>query len=264
MHKDTRFFTKSRLAYYRAASPMNWDAHWAAEFNPALYPDHSVGLGALSFISDVLHEKLREREGKILEAGCGMGHIVHELRMQGFDCEGVDSAVLTIAKIHEMKPDLPVRVGDLLRLDVPDAFYAGYISLGVVEHLEEGPEPFLTEAHRVLAQNGIAIFAVPFLNTIRRIKAWLGIFSSPPTSGEYFYQYAFTQHEFTEILQKNGFHVLQVTYYDPWKGLKDELAFCAWLNSKPDLAYKCRVWANKKTWLYPHAVHMLALVCGKQ
>jgi len=259
MDKNTKFFTKSRLAYYRAMSPMDWDAHWAAEFTSAIYPEHPVGLGMLSFISEVL-----PRGGKILEAGCGMGHIVHELRMQGFDCEGVDSAALTIARIHGMKPDLPVRVGDLLHLDVPDAFYAGYISLGVLEHLEEGPEPLLAEAHRVLAQNGVAIFTVPFCSTIRLIKARLGLFSSPPALGECFYQYAFTREEFVEIVQKSGFRVLQVNYYDPWKGLKDELPPCSWLNSKPSLAWKCRAWADKQTWLYPHAAHMLALVCVKQ
>ena len=259
--KDTRFFARSRLAYYRAASPMDWDAHWAAELSPALYPDHSVGLGCLSFISTALRES---GGGKILEAGCGMGHIVHELRMQGFDCEGVDSAALTVARIREMKPDLPVRVGDLLRLDVPDAFYAGYISLGVVEHAQGGPEPLLAEAYRVLARNGIAVFTVPFCNTIRRMKALFGLFSSPPTPDEYFYQYAFTREEFLEIVQKSGFRVLQVTYYDPWKGLKDELSPCAWLHSKSGLTWKCRAWADKQLWLYPHAAHMLALICAKE
>ena len=263
MGKNTRFFTHSRLAYYRAMSAMDWDVHWATEFNPAIYPDHSVGLGMLSFIRRALHENMREG-GRVLEAGCGMGHIVNELRMQGFNCEGVDSAALTIAKIREMKPSLPVRVGNLLCLDVPDAFYDAYISLGVVEHLEEGPEPFLVEAHRVLAQNGIAIFTVPFCNTIRRIKAQLGVFHTPPASGEYFYQYAFTCEEFAEIAQENGFRVLWATYYDPWKGLKDELWPCAWLNSKPDRAGKCRAWADKQTWLYPHAAHMLGLVCVKR
>ena len=263
MSNGTRFFTQSRLAYYRVANPMDWDAHWAAILNPTMYSEHSVGLGMLSFITKALHEN-PGKGGKILEAGCGMGHIVHELRMQGFDCEGVDSATLTIAKIQEIKPDLPVRVGNLLHLDVPNAFYAGYISLGVVEHLEEGPEPFLSEAHRVLAQNGIAIFTVSYCNTIRRIKARLGLFSSPPASGDYFYQYAFTREEFTGIVKNSGFRVLQVNYYDPWKGLKDELPPCTWLNSKPRLAQKCRTWADKQAWIYPHAAHMLALVCVKQ
>ena len=35
--------------------------------------------------------------------------------------------------------DLPVREGDVTRLDVRDGSFAGYVSLGVMEHRREGP-----------------------------------------------------------------------------------------------------------------------------
>ncbi|MDR2051743.1 MAG: class I SAM-dependent methyltransferase [Deltaproteobacteria bacterium] len=239
---------------------MDWDRHWAEAISPALYPPHSTGLGPLSFIAEAM-----PRQGKILEAGCGMGHIVHELRMQGFDCEGVDNAKQTIARIREINPDLPVFAGDVLHLGAPDGHYAGYISLGVVEHREEGPEPFLREAWRVLANNGRAIFTVPFFNTVRRHKAKIGCYPPPPRKQHdlVFYQYAFMREEFTNLLEQHGFTIRAVTYYDPWKGLKDELPPFAWLNSRAKAATKGRQWADRNSWLYPLAAHMLALICEK-
>lgn len=259
MKKLTRHFTNGRLVYYRLRDPINWDIHWMEEISMDLFPPQPRGLGMLSFLAEMLPKK-----GKILEAGCGVGYIVHELRLQGFDCEGVDTAVSTIHSIRELMPNLPVSVGDVSHLDVPDNYYSGYISLGVVEHRQEGPEPFLTEAYRVLKKNGIAIFTVPYCNTIRLIKAKLGCFSSPPKLDEVFYQYAYTKNELIDLLQQHGFTIVTHTYYDPWKGLKDELQPFSAINRRPSLARKLRIWTDKRKWLYPHAAHMLVLICRKE
>lgn len=259
MPKVTRYFSNKRLVYYRPFDPIDWDAHWAEHISMSLFPGKVWGFGMLPFLPEVL-----PRQGKILEAGCGMGQIVHKLRLLGFDCEGVDSAALTIARIRELLPDLPVSVGDVLRLEVPDGYYSGYISLGVIEHREEGPEPFLEEAWRVLKPGGTAVFTVPFLNPLRRFKARFGCFSSAPKADEVFYQYAFTCEELESLLRGQGFSIIDRTYYDPWKGLKDELPPCAAINKKPKLAAKCRNWAGRQQWLYPLAAHMLALICRKE
>lgn len=71
------------------------------------------------------------------------------LNARGYDIEGVDYAEETIEQLKVLFPDLPVRVGEVTNLDVEDGHYSGYISLGVIEHCKEGPEPFLREACRV-------------------------------------------------------------------------------------------------------------------
>lgn len=253
-----RHFSNNRLKYYKLKTPMNWNEHWADSITPALYPPRSVGLGIYSFLSESL-----TKEGKILEAGCGMGQFVHELRMQGFDCEGVDTAEQTIRKVREIAPELPVSVGDVLNLPVPDAYYSGYISLGVVEHREQGPRPFLREAFRVLKKDSIAVFTVPYCNPIRHAKGKIGWFSTPPTSEHVFYQQAFTRKEFTQILEQENFTITRITYYDPWKGLKDELQPFDYLNRKPEVSSRCRAWVDRQKWLHPIAAHMIAIICTK-
>jgi len=49
-----------------------------------------------------------------------------------------------VEKAKEFDPDLPIVVGDVQNLDYPDSSFDAYISLGVVEHFEEGG-PFLKQ-----------------------------------------------------------------------------------------------------------------------
>jgi SAM-dependent methyltransferase len=176
----SRYFFNNRLVYYIQENTFDWDTHWANLISPSLYPAESQGLGMLSFLSEFL-----PRNGRILEAGCGMGYVVHELCLQGFKCEGVDTTSKTIQKINELAPFLSVRFGDVLKLNCPDSYYNGYISLGVVEHRIEGPEPFFAEAYRVLTNGGTAIFSVPYCNTIRAIKAKINCYPPPPPCENY-------------------------------------------------------------------------------
>ncbi len=113
------------------------------------------------------------RRGRILEAGCGPGHVVAYLRAAGFDIEGVELNAAIVGAMAKLRPELPLRVGDVGRLDVPDGHYRGLLSFGVIEHFKRQPAEALAEHHRVLAPGGIAIVSVPCLNLVRRIKrAW--------------------------------------------------------------------------------------------
>jgi SAM-dependent methyltransferase len=118
-----------------------------------------------------------------------------------------------------------VRFGDVCNLDVPDGFYSGYISLGVVEHRFEGPEPFLKEAHRVLEDKGIMAISVPNYGLLRKTKAKLGFYeSSPSTPSNDFYQYAYQTEDFAQILEKSGFSVEHIAYYTVDRLLTEEVS----------------------------------------
>jgi SAM-dependent methyltransferase len=122
--------------------------------------DDSIALG-LSYLP---------RDGRIIEAGCGPGHVVAFLAAQGFNIEGVELNASVVAAMRQQKPCLPLRVGDVSQLDVPPGHYRGLLSLGVVEHFRDGPAVVLAEHYRVLAPGGIAVISVPSLNAVRRIK----------------------------------------------------------------------------------------------
>jgi SAM-dependent methyltransferase len=100
---------------------------------------------------------------------------------------------------------LPLRVGCL----------GGFISLGVVVHVEHGPVPALRELWRVLRPGGIALVAVPYNNPVRRVlinhlrrfrdgqKRRAGLKLD-------FAEYRFSAAELRGFLQAAGFEVLSM------------------------------------------------------
>jgi len=211
---------QGRLAYYREkADAAFWDRHWSGMLSRGAYAEAEKGF--LGWFEKPFAAYLPPT-GKILEAGCGMGQHVVALRVRGYDAIGIEWAPKTVQAARSIFPTLPVEVGDVTALDVPDGQFAGYISLGVMEHRREGPEPFLREAFRVLAPGGIAMISVPHFHPLRRAKGLLGAYRGETADLE-FYQYAYGVGEFVGQLRAAGFEVLDRWGYDGVKGLKDEL-----------------------------------------
>lgn len=241
-----------RLVYYRSAADSGfWDSHWQNYFSERIY--RKAGRGHLEYLKPVIHHL--PRTGRILEAGCGMGQYVLALKARGFDAEGVDFGEETIAAVKRMRPDLPVRVGDVTRLDVPDGYYCGYISLGVMEHRREGPEPFLCEAFRILEPGGVALISVPYFHPLRRLKARMGLYPGGDRHLE-FYQYAFQEQEFADLLMAAGFEIVDRTTYGSAKGIRDEIP---WTRSVLRLRGVHRL-VERPLKRYGH---MLLMVCRK-
>ncbi|MCS7150858.1 MAG: class I SAM-dependent methyltransferase [Endomicrobia bacterium] len=113
--------------------------------------------------------KYLPKNDKILEAGCGIGSWVVYLKELGYDIIGVDIVPYCIQLCKKVFPSVDIRVGDVRSLNFPDNFFGGYISLGVVEHMIEGPEVVLKEAKRVLKNGGVGIFTVPAFNYFQKI-----------------------------------------------------------------------------------------------
>lgn len=250
----------TRLAYYgHRADTGFWDAYWDDSTTMRYYARAEKGyLGPF----EEPFTRYLPRRGRVLEAGCGPGHLVLALRRRGYECEGVDWADSTVAKVHAVYPDLPVRVGDVLRLDVSDGHYDAYVSIGVIEHRYDGPEPFLWEARRVLADPGIMLVAVPYFNALRRAKARLGLYK-PPGPDEVFFQYAHTAEEMVATLRACGFRVLDAFTYEGCRCLEGEFLALRWLHTRPHIGPRLRRLVSKCKWLDRHWGHMILFACAK-
>jgi|Deesub1362B_J571_1020462.scaffolds.fasta_scaffold01110_3 SAM-dependent methyltransferase len=250
-----------RLAYYRAlAGPQFWDEHWKHHLSLQSY--EGARRGHLGWFEEVFLRYL-PRKGKILEAGCGKGQYVLALRVRGFDVEGVEWAPETVKAVKTILPELPIRVGDVAHLDVPDGHYGAYISIGVVEHREGGPEPLLKEARRVLRPGGVAFISVPFFHSLRRLKAKLGMYRGQ-VEGLQFYQYAFTESEFSHLLKKEGFQIIDQMSYDSFKGLKDEIPWLLHLFRVPAVGWRLKRWIRSSSWITQRFGHMILFVCRRE
>jgi len=109
------------------------------------------------------------RDAKIVDAGCGFGKWVIYLKRQGYDIVGIDNNKLAVAKLRDFDQSLQVELGDILDIHYPDNSFDAYISMGVVEHFEDGPTAALKEAYRVLKPNGLIFVSVPTVNVIRKL-----------------------------------------------------------------------------------------------
>lgn len=249
-----------RLAYYMTtANARFWDQHWQAHLSLEAYG--SAEQGALGWLEEPFARYL-PKQGRILEAGCGLGHYVLALRVRGYDAEGVEWGTETVQAVRTLYPDLPIRVGDVTRLEVPDGYYSSYISLGVVEHCREGPEPFLQEAYRVLEPGGIAFISVPYFHPLRRLKAQLGLYQGQPDNRE-FYQYAFTEIEFAGFLHEAGFEIIDRMPYDGFKGVKDEIPLLRHMLKWRGLGWRLQRWLRSWEWAERNLGHMILFVGRK-
>lgn len=150
------------------------------------------------------------------------------LRAHGYDCVAVEFSEFVINAAKAIFPDLPVDVGSIFDLDFPDNYFAGYISLGVVEHYREGPERALKEAYRVIEPNGVLLISVPYFSPLRQKCYRQGKYNIGTRGSGQFYQYAFTKTEFVNFVRRAGFQINKVCYYDAVKGIRDEVPYFKW------------------------------------
>jgi SAM-dependent methyltransferase len=138
------------------------------------------------------------------------------LKSRNYNITGVDFAKETVEAIRRVRPDLPVRVGDVRDLDLPDSALDAYISLGVVEHFRLGPDQILREAHRVLRAGGLLLVSVPYFSpALRRwaARAVPPIISDSAGEEDHFFQYYFTEEEIRARTRAVGFTPVDVFYY---------------------------------------------------
>jgi len=258
-----RRVSKGRLIWYRSdVGEQFWENQWERHFSLRFYDPYKQGqLGMYK----ALFCRFLPKTGRILEAGCGLGQYVVALEERGYTVDGVDLALESLKKVGTVNPEVRLYAGAVERLPVADGCYAGYISLGVVEHRESGPEVYLREAARVLQDDGIAIFTVPHFNNLRRLVSSTKT-SAASVPGVMFYQYGFTREEFTSLLEDAGFRIIFRGGLDVLKGLRDEFPrFKSWFDRRPQSSFRSNLGRvlERIPVLKSHIGHMLVIVAKK-
>lgn len=152
-------------------------------------------------------KKYSNKNSLILEAGCGLGGWVVRLHNYGFNITGIDIIPQAIEAIKKYNKKLNVYLCDVRHIDLPDNSVDLYLSLGVIEHDENGPESILEEAFRIIKKNGYGIISVPNHNSVDLYKR--------PNLKEAttFYQYEYSKKEYIDTLKMNKFEVIEIFTY---------------------------------------------------
>ncbi|MCB0164574.1 MAG: class I SAM-dependent methyltransferase [Anaerolineae bacterium] len=204
-----RFFDQryNRLIYVnQSATPDFWDDQWRI--------DRSVRQKIINvkstFVTQMTRKYLSPDDGVILEGGCGTGIHVAALQNNGFQCIGLDYAPTTVQVLNKAVPELDIRQGDVRCLDFEDAYFAGYWSLGVIEHFWAGYEPLGLEMARVIKSGGYLFLTFPYLSSLRKLKAKLNLYpnwtSTKAPNG--FYQFALNHQSVIQNFTEWGFELV--------------------------------------------------------
>ncbi|MBC8488004.1 MAG: class I SAM-dependent methyltransferase [Bacteroidetes bacterium] len=211
-----------RLICYRQK---DWDEHWSNQDIRKL----NESVSKHNIVNRVTRKYLKPEDGLILEGGCGLGQFVHSLSDIGYDCVGIDTAQETIAKIKSTYPDLNVNVMDISNIEYPSGHFAGYWSLGVIEHIPEGYEQALQEMYRVIKPGGYVFVAVPIMSLLRRLKVFLRLYKTDANISLHssdnvsFYQFVFYSKKLINDFQKIGFRKISSINISGIKGFGDEI-----------------------------------------
>jgi SAM-dependent methyltransferase len=93
---------------------------------------------------------------RVLEVGCGRGHLVQRLRFDGIDAVGVDLNPMAIE--HGVTEQL--RVMDATALQFPDAHFDALVSMHMIEHIP-ALDDALAEMARVVRPGGFLLLVYP-------------------------------------------------------------------------------------------------------
>ncbi len=140
------------------------------------------------------------RQGRVLEVGCGLGHLVGWLtdRYQVFGTD-INASALVQARSYVPRGHFVLMSAEDLRPFL-DGLFQIVIAKHIVEHLPN-PERAIMEMSRILAPGGLLLMATPNLNSpmrARKKEQWIGYKDPTHISLKH-------PQEWLGYLQKNGF-----------------------------------------------------------
>lgn len=135
--------------------------HYFENYN---YADRPLGRFSMYWFARRYYATLVKRYapsgGKLLEMGCGLGHLLGLLQ-NDFDCVGADIADYSIEQLKRNAPKVEghvMDVSDLSRFE--NEAFSAVVALHLVEHLPD-PADTIRQIHRILRPGGVFLFATP-------------------------------------------------------------------------------------------------------
>ena len=110
---------------------------------------------------DLIRRHLGKQTGRVLDLGCGPGHLTGYLRQLGVDVTGVDLVPEFISHASRCHPDITFSVGTLQAIDLPEHAWSAILAWYSLIHLDPSQiDPVLVDLRRAIADDGILITGV--------------------------------------------------------------------------------------------------------
>jgi trans-aconitate methyltransferase len=202
-------------------------------WDSSLYDDrHSFVWKKVGDLIDLLDPKPGER---ILDLGCGTGHLTAQIAARGADTRGLDSSMSMIAQARQNYPKLKFALADARSFRFDEPFDAVFSNAAL--HWIHDSAAVIAGVGKALKPGGRFVLEMGGKGNIARVVAVLsGVFLEAghalhnpwyfPSAGEY-----------STLLEQNGFEVEALWTIERWnklehpeKGLREwiEMFFGAW------------------------------------
>ncbi|MDH3348298.1 MAG: class I SAM-dependent methyltransferase [Desulfobulbaceae bacterium] len=192
-----------RIAYRTRDIKEYWAARW--DNIPADAPMKNVSIYPLKYAEMTV----RDKTGKILEAGCGGGRILRYYHDRDYEIIGIDYINVAINKLKEIDPTLQAEVGDITNLRFTDQSFKYVLAFGLYHNLEHGLDKAIRETHRVLAKDGSLCASFRADNIQTRLTDWLTARKTKNSNREdttqVFHKMNLTRSEYENLFTKCGF-----------------------------------------------------------
>ena len=151
---------------------------------------------------------VKDKNKKILEAGCGAGRILRYYHDKGYKIIGIDFIKEAIDKLKEKDSSLDVRVGDITKLNFENNFFDYILAFGLYHNLNEKLKIAIDETYRVLKNEGYVCASFRADNLQNLISDFMKKTSS--NDKKEFHKMNLTKKEFIELFKRNNFKVEHV------------------------------------------------------
>jgi len=194
-----------RITYRKSLNKDYWAKRWGDI--PADLPMENKSVYPLKYAELTV----RDKQGKILEAGCGAGRILRYYHNHGYDILGFDFIDVAIEKLKHVDPSLQAEVGDITDLRFNDGSFDYVLAFGLYHNLEQGLKDAVAETSRVLSSGGRVCASFRADNIQTRLTDWLtdrrAKKAGMQSQNREFHKMNLTRREFVQLFEDAGFTI---------------------------------------------------------
>lgn len=165
-----------------------------------------------------VRNKLEGGDKKILECGCGTGKFLIPLSNIGLNIEAIDYSKEMI-RVCKNKADglglqLNIKTASVEALPFRDGEYDAVFSIAVIRHFEDSATA-ISEMGRVLKADGDLIIDFLNLDYFKPYHKLLSIcgLDGNVKSGNFYKNYYLRRREVSELLEQQGFEIIEIKYF---------------------------------------------------
>ena len=147
---------------------------------------------------------IKNKSGKILEAGCGTGRIVRYFHNRDYDIEGFDYIDSAIKKLHKKDKTLKVSQNNILKTNISNEYYDYILAFGLYHNFNlDDIASALDETYRILKKDGKLCLSFRADNLQNYLNDYLK--TNKSLEIKKFHKINLKNKELHNILEKNSF-----------------------------------------------------------